>query len=132
MRANRRSVLRFDTHELDALAISLPRLGVKGAKIVGDELVKGGAELRELWRKNAEFTAGKHGRLYPKSIESNLVLSTDIVVEVGPNPNKPQGGMSFENGSVNQPAHNDGKKAATLVLPLIEKAIAARVGRLEL
>ena len=112
-------MIRFDTHELDALAVEMPRLGVKGAKAIHDVLVEGGEDLRDQWAKNATETAGKHGRLYPKSIESNLVISTDVVVEVGPNPNKPQGGMSFEFGSSKQPAHLDGQRAADEVLPVI-------------
>lgn len=121
-------MIRTDASELASLALEMPKLGAKGAKAISDVLVEGGKELRDLWAANATKTAGKHGRWYPKSIESRLLVSTDIVVEVGPNPNKPQGGMSFENGSVNQPPHNDGKKAADEVLPTIEKKVVSALG----
>lgn len=125
-------MIRVDTRELSSLALEMPRLGRAGAKAMVDVFTDAGEDLRAAWVRNATETAGRHGRLYPKSIESRLLVSTDIVVEVGPNPNKPQGGMSFENGSVNQPPHNDGKKAADEVLPRIERRVVSALGLLGL
>lgn len=113
-------MIHFDTHELDNLAIEMPRLGRKGFKVMADVMTKGGEDLRDKWRENAKETSGEHGKHYPKSIESHLVISTDIVVEIGPNPAKPQGGMSFEFGSSKQPAHLDGQRAADEILPVIQ------------
>lgn len=70
-------------------------------------------DVRDQWRTNATATAGKHGKHYPKSIQHKMVPSlTAIVGEVEPDASMPQGGMSFEYGSVNQPPHLDGQRAA--------------------
>lgn len=120
--------LNFDTRDAHALRVELPRIGIKGARVIGDVLVEGGKDLRDTWKRNARETAGEHGRLYPESIESNVALSTDFVVEVGPNPDKPQGGMSFEFGSSKQPPHLDGQRAADEVVPRIERRIDSALG----
>ena len=69
---------------------------------------------------NATATAGTHGKHYPKSITAERTLSIgSIGVEVGPDSGMPQGGMGpgFEYGSVNQPPHLDGNKAADVHEP---------------
>ena len=112
-------MIRFEANELREFSAELPRLGVAGGRAMVKVMIEGGNELRDKWRDNAKETAGEHGRRYPDSIEANMRLSTDIVIDVGPNPNKPQGGMSFEFGSSKQPAHLDGQRAADEVLPKI-------------
>lgn len=126
------SLISFDTSDVAALAVDLPKLGVKGAKVMHDVITEGGKDLRDTWKRNAAATSGEHGKHYPNSIEDKLIVSTDIVVEVGPNPDKPQGGMSFENGSVNQPPHNDGKKAADEIVPQLSRRIDSALGLLGL
>lgn len=122
----------FDAGGLDALAYDLPKLGFAGARVMDALLAEGAADLRDAWKRNATATAGQHGKHYPDSIESHRLLGTSIVYEIGPNPDKPQGGMSFENGSVNQPAHNDGKKAADEIVPRLTRRIESALGHLEL
>ena len=112
-------MIRFEANELREFAAEMPRLGVAGGRAMVKVMIEGGNELRDKWRDNAKETAGEHGRLYPNSIEANMRVSTDIVIDIGPNPNKPQGGMSFEFGSSKQPAHLDGQRAADEVLPVI-------------
>ena len=116
-------MISFDHHELDALSVEMPRLGIKGAKVMSNVLEQGADDLRDAWRHNAEQTAGDHGKHYPKAIEAHRVVSTDLVFEIGPNPAKPQGGMSFEFGSTNQPAHLDGQIAAGEMVPVINGRI---------
>lgn len=79
--------------------------------------VKAGALLA---RTNAERTAGRHGLHYPKSITSELhrgrgLFGNSISGEYGPDSSRPQGGMSFETGSRNQPPHLDLAKSADLI-----------------
>lgn len=119
--------LEFDAHELKSLSVDLPKLGRAGAKVMHEVITEGGDQLRDMWKRNAKATAGKHGRLYPESIEANLKISTDIVVEVGPNPAKPQGGMSFEYGSSKQPPHLDGQLAADEIVPAIQGRIQTKL-----
>lgn len=80
---------------------------------------KAAAEVRDVARagnrvgkSNARRSAGKHGKHYHKafSAERRSALSW----EWGPDSALPQGGMSFERGSRNQPPHHDIAKAADL------------------
>ncbi|GAB3776767.1 hypothetical protein FB382_004392 [Nocardioides ginsengisegetis] len=66
-------------------------------------------------RDFAKQSAGKHGKLYPNafSTERNGLHSW----EYGPDAAKPQGAMSFERGSRNQPYHGDLAKSADLIGP---------------
>lgn len=61
-------------------------------------------------RRLARRSAGKHGKHYFKafSVERRQALS----YEWGPDADMPQGGMSFERGSRNQPPHHDIAQAA--------------------
>lgn len=70
-----------------------------------------------LSRGFAKKTAGRHGKNYPQAIGSEMTGPT--TGEWGPDADDPggQGGMSFEGGSRNQPAHNDLANAADIVAP---------------
>lgn len=63
-------------------------------------------------KRLAKRSAGSHGKHYPNAItlESHGPLS----YEYGPEAGLPQGGMSFEHGSRNQPPHLDLAKSADL------------------
>ena len=81
-------------------------------------------ELRDQWRENATVTAGKHGKHYPKSINSKMVPSlTAVVAEIEPTEGMKQAGMSFEYGSVNQPPHLDGQRALDQIGPDLPRRI---------
>lgn len=74
----------------------------------------------DLARINARRTAGAHGKHYPKAITSELhtglgLFGNTISGEYGPDVSRPQGGMSFEFGSRNQPAHLDLARSADVV-----------------
>lgn len=118
-------MITFDTRELAALAVDLGRTGAKVTPVIAKVFDEAGDRLVKTWAANARETSGVHGKHYPDSIDSERVLSTNIVVEVGPNAAKPQGGMSFENGSVNQPPHLDGQRAADSEIPLLARRIDA-------
>ena len=119
----------IEAHGLREIATALPKLGFAGAKAI-DPVIKQGAEfLAEQWRKNAVETSGVHGKHYPKSIDTERIVSTDIAFEIGPNPFKKQGRMSFEEGSVNQPPHLDGAKALEKVGPLVLKSVEIALSR---
>jgi len=120
-------VTDFDTRELDALAVDLGDLPTEAAVRVRGVIQEASAELKDRWRSNARATAGRHGRLYPNAITyETRILPGGIEAEIGPEKNRPQGGMGpgFEFGSVNQPAHLDGQRAADAVVPYIERRIA--------
>jgi len=121
-----------DASEVFALSRDLGNLGAKSGLAMYGVFKEGGKDLEKTWRRNAKATSGEHGKHYPDSITTDMRVSTNIEVEVGPDPAKPQGGMSFENGSVNQPPHLDGQFAADEVVPRIDRRIDAALGLLGL
>jgi hypothetical protein len=82
-----------------------------------------GERLREEWKSNATETAGEHGKWYPNAIISKRTGALEVTV--GPTPGRRQGAMSFEFGSVNQPPHLDGTRAATAMSPIIRRRLEA-------
>ena len=99
------------------------RLGVQLAQMTNDindpgslrSVIREEAqEIQRTWRDDARVKAGKHGKHYPNSITFETRATGVLAVEavVGPDPSRPQGGMSFEFGSKNQPPHLSGQKAA--------------------
>lgn len=80
-------------------------------------------DVRDLWRENATITAGKHGKLYPKSIQYEMKSGFNhITGEIMPK-GGPQSDMSFELGSRNQPPHLDGQRAFDTWRPEIQRRI---------
>lgn len=118
------------TRELDVYAgtmlVSVAALTKEVGKVVRDSAV----DLRDGWKSNAVSTSGVHGKHYPNSIESHM--RGPMSAEIGPNPGKPQGGMSFEFGSRNQPPHLDGARALQVEEPrfvsALERAAAVVLG----
>jgi len=109
------------TSELDlyatTLLVSVAVLDKEAAKIV----LQSSSDLRDGWKANAVATSGAHGKHYPNSIESHML--TPLSAEIAPNPGKPQGGMSFEFGSRNQPPHLDGERALQVEEPKFVSAL---------
>lgn len=98
-------------------------LGVELARLTNDindpaslrSAVRDEAEaIKATWVADATVKSGRHGKHYPKSIgfSTRTVGPLAVEAEVGPDASKPQGGMSFEFGSRNQPPHLSGQKAA--------------------
>lgn len=87
-------------------------------------------EFRDMWRDLATVSSGKHGKHYPKAIDYKMVPSlSSILAEIAPDPSKPQGGMSFEDGSRNQPPHPDSITTMTAMEPKIVKRVDTALGR---
>lgn len=116
-------MISIDTHELTALSVDLGKIGFRATGAMIRVFDEAGEHLVQTWAANARQTSGEHGKHYPDSIDMERRGGTDIVVEVGPNPAKPQGGMSFEYGSRNQPPHLDGQRATDTELPLLDHRI---------
>jgi hypothetical protein len=121
-----------DPRELYALSRDFEKIGAKSAGAMYGVFKDAGNDLRDEWRTNARATSGDHGKHYPNSITADMRVSTNIEVEVGPDPRLPQGGMSFEFGSVNQPPHLDGQRATDTVVPRLDRRIDAALGHLGL
>lgn len=63
----------------------------------------------------AKSSAGAHGKHYPNAMSAEA--RGPLTWEYGPDSAKPQGGMSFEFGSRNQPPHLDLARSADIVGP---------------
>lgn len=68
-----------------------------------------------LARDNAIRTARRHGRHYPNSMSAEPRGA--LTWSYGPDASRPQGGMSFEFGSRNQPPHLDLARSADVIGP---------------
>lgn len=113
--------IHFDTRDLKRLARDLEGAKFRAQTGARQELRKGAQSIERRWRTNARRTAGRHGKHYPNAIGWEQV--GPLAFEVGPDPAKPQGGMSFEYGSRNQPPHLDGNRAADVVFPRVVRAM---------
>lgn len=116
------------SNTLEDLASDLRKVATTARRdmvgVVRDGIRAGSTEARTL----AKRTAGAHGKHYHKAITSEMLgaglFGNTISGEYGPDVNKPQGGMSFERGSRNQPPHNDLAKSADLVGPIFAREVA--------
>lgn len=123
--------ITIDHSGLDQLANDLAASGSGIAAEMEPVVRSQGRELRDKARENARRTAGAHGRWYPRSITDTVQMQSGaIFAEVGPDPNKAQGGMSFEFGSAHQPPHNDLGDALAVQGPLFQKEVKAAVEKL--
>jgi hypothetical protein len=124
-------VIRGDASEVYRLATDLSTVGFKMIPALRSAMDQAGREFAAEWARNAVETSGKHGKHYPKSINSDLVFSVrSVTVEAGPDKSKRQGSMGrgFEFGSENQPPHLDGLRALDAIAPAVEALAAAVVG----
>lgn len=91
--------------DIDDLVSDLERNAVtfnaRAAGDVRDAALGGTRDAKRL----ATRSAGKHGKHYPNAITAEPL--TALAWEYGPDSALPQGGMSFEFGSRNQPPHLD-------------------------
>ena len=118
----------IDLSDMTALARDLEKVSAEVLPKIRPVFQEAADELKTKWRANAKATAPPHGKWYPYSITfETRMLAGAIEAEIGPDPSKKQGGMSFEFGSVNQPPHLDGQKAADVVVPHFGARIDAAI-----
>lgn len=103
------------THTIDSLRKDLSDAPVKFVR-------KGSAAVRKNTRAGnrigkgiARKSAGAHGKHYHKAWTAEMV--SPLVGVYGPDSAMPQGGMSFNGGSRNQPPHLDLEKSQDLMRP---------------
>jgi hypothetical protein len=105
------SDLRRDLESIPVKAVRGFAVAVRDTAREGNRLAKGFA--RE--------SAGAHGKHYHKAFSTEPISL--LSWEYGPDAAKPQGGMSFERGSRNQPPHLDLARSADIIGPkLADKA----------
>lgn len=92
-------------HTIDELADDLRGIATTGRADLS-RAVRRNIETGNLAAKaSAKRTSGAHGKHYPNAFSAEM--TGPLTGEYGPDAGKPQGGMSFENGSRNQPPHRD-------------------------
>lgn len=116
--------ISIESNGADVVA-ELGNIGRKATRRLATTIPEAAADLRDEWRANASETAGEHGKHYPKAIRFEMDGLLSAVVF--PDPGMPQGGMSFEFGSANQPPHLDGQRAIDRMASIIERRIAAQL-----
>lgn len=75
----------------------------------------------------AKRSSGSHGKHYPNAMTTEM--TGPLEGEYGPDAARPQGGMSFERGSVNQPPHNDLAKSADIIGPKFAEKVTDAVDK---
>lgn len=113
-----------DDSEIASLQADFGKISAGATGFLMDVMEGGADRLARRWANNARQTSGRHGVHYPDSIDWEYAPGFDIEMHVGPNPAFAQGGMSFEEGSTNQPAHRDGQRAGDEELPKLERLVS--------
>lgn len=116
--------IRVDSKELIQFGIELGTAGAATAGAVLNVFEDGAGELRDEWRRNAVVSSRYHARFYPATIDYSQLPGATIDFEVGPR-RKGQGNLGpiLEFGSVNNPPHLDGQRAADDVIPRLERRV---------
>lgn len=109
-------------HGIDDLASDLADIPVLAARDMADCVRSNADSGMRYARSFAKQTAGKHGKHYPRSITSEA--TSPFVWEYGPDASMPQGGMSFERGSRNQPPHLDIARSADMIAPRFARGVS--------
>lgn len=116
------------THTLDALVRDLeaqPVREVEGtAKAVRNAAQRGNRAASQFARKSA----GAHGKHYHRAFTAEMLSARSAVY--GPDASRPQGGMSFEFGSRNQPPHLDLAKSTPVAGEVLARGIGDMLDRL--
>jgi hypothetical protein len=106
-------------HDIDDLANDLVSIAKRVRPDMRECVSESITEGNKLAKANAKRTAGAHGKHYHRAFSASMhrgygLFGNTISGEYGPDSSKPQGGMSFERGSRNQPPHNDLAKSADI------------------
>lgn len=102
-------------HGIDDLADDCRKIAVGARKDMAGVVRKNSREGNKIAKGFARESAGAHGKHYHKAFSAEAIAP--LAWEYGPNAAMPQGGMSFEFGSRNQPPHLDLARSADIVGP---------------
>jgi HK97 gp10 family phage protein len=119
--------MSIDASELATLSADVDKAADKAVKEIEKVIEKAAVNIKKDWRSNARATSGTHARLYPYTITYDK--RGPLEVEIGPEWRK-QGklGPILENGSVNNPPHHNGKRAADKEEPKLIKYLEKITG----
>lgn len=123
------------TSTLEFLESDLKHLAVQTRKDMRDTVRDGIKVGNTVAKDNARRSAGRHGKHYHRAFTAEMRSdfhgfgSSVFSGEYGPDISKPQGGMSFERGSRNQPPHLDLARSADAIGPAFARKVAALPSR---
>lgn len=100
----------FDAREFYDFANEFRKINTAAARRINSATRETAKEGQLIAKRNARETARRHGKHYPRSI--TMSSAGRLAWEYGPDSDLPQGGMSFEFGSRNQPPHLDLARSA--------------------
>lgn len=103
------------TGDFDAVERDMRKAATSTRRKVAQATAKNARAGNRLAAKIAKESAGAHGKHYHKAFSAEPI--TPLIWEYGPDAGKKQGGMSFNEGSRNQPAHNDLEKSMDVQVP---------------
>lgn len=109
--------------DLDDLAADLEFIARTAKSDMRKVVARNLREGNRLAKANARRTAGAHGKHYHRAFGYEMTGLTEG--EYGPDSTMPQGGMSFEGGSRNQPPHHDLAKSLDVIGPKFRRDVAA-------
>lgn len=110
-------------HTIDDLADDMRAIAARARPDMRGVVRQGLRTGNTVAKDDAKRTARRHGKHYPNAFSWEMHTSlfgpgsAVISGEYGPDVNKRQGGMSFENGSRNQKPHRNLAKSADLIGP---------------
>lgn len=118
------------THSIGDLAADLQKIATTARTDMRDVVREGIRTGNAVAKDNAKRSAGEHGKHYHKAFTAEMhrglgLFGNTISGEYGPDVSRPQGGMSFEHGSRNQPPHLDLAKSADLIGPSFAQEVRA-------
>lgn len=115
------------SHGMHDLASDLTGIATRAksdmADVVRDTIREGNAA----GKGYAKISAGSHGKLYHLAWKPEMTGFTRG--EYGPLASMPQGGMSFENGSRNQPPHLDAARSYYVTVPKFHRRTSRLGGK---
>lgn len=111
------------THSIGDLADDLSDISKRARRELPPIVRKVALDGNRIATASAKRQSGSHGRHYPNAFSAEAV--TPLIWEYGPDVNKKQGGMAFEDGPGPQTRpHNNLRRSADIVGP----ALADEVG----
>lgn len=113
-------------HTIDRLERDCTTVPVTAARDMALATRKNAERGNKNAKANARRTSGSHGKHYPNAFTAEAI--TPLMWEYGPDASRPQGGMSFEFGSRNQPPHLDLAKSADIAGPLFARDVSKAAG----
>lgn len=108
-------------HTIDKLARDYTRIALTAKSDLAEVVRDNAREGSRIAQAFAKESAGAHGKHYWKSITPGRL--SPLEWEYGPDPAEPQGGMSFEYGSRNQPPHLDLARSADIISPKFAREV---------